>query len=117
MKKLEYYIIKIFQEMKLKENFETRYVIIEDSLLSIIKSEDDLGLYVKTEMILDGRSTKSFKFEKIIDGLYKVIWTDLFYYIIGEKERKDLSSTLDINKEIELIKVSSTPLSSYIKTL
>lgn len=117
MKKLEYYILKIFQEMKLKENLETRYVILEDSLLAIVKSEDDLGLYIKTEMILDGRSTKSFRFEKIIDGLYKVLWSDLFYFIIGEKEKKDLSSTLDINKEVELIQVSPTPLTSYIKTL
>jgi hypothetical protein len=116
MKKLEYYILKIFQDMMVKENFDSRYILLEDNLLCLIKPKNELDLFVKTELILDGRTLNTFRFDKVVDGLYKITWTDVFLYIVGNKNIKDIPYSV-ITKELELIKVSSNPLSNYIKTI
>lgn len=116
MKKLEYHILKVFQEMMLKENFSNRYITIDGDLLCLIKTPTELDLYIKTNLVLDGRSLKTFSFEKILDDLYKVKWSEIFLYVIGDLDKNELSTPL-LSKELELIRLSPSPLTNYLKTL
>jgi hypothetical protein len=116
MNKLEYYILKIFQKMMITNNTYNRYIYIEGNLLAIIKGEGELDLYVRTEVVLDGRVISSLRFSKVVDGLYKVVWSNQFLYLIGEIDKSKLQES-SLSKELELLSVSSSPLSNYIKTL
>lgn len=113
MNKLEYYILKIFQDMMLKENYISRYIQIEDHLLCVIKGSPELDLYIKTELVLEGRVLNMISFDKIEDSLYKVIWDKKFLYLIGDIDSKDSN----ISKELELLSLSDNPLSNYLKNL
>ena len=116
MNKLEYHILKLFQEMVLKKQYETRYLILDENLIAVVKGEKELEVYLKTEIVLEGRVLESFTFSKIVEGLYKLVWTDQFLYLVGEKNKEDVHHSIR-TKEIELLRVSSNPLSNCIKTL
>lgn len=116
MNKLEYHLLRIFQEMMVKNQTETRYLTLDDNLLALIKGEMELDLYIKTELVLEGRLLPSFSFSKVVDGLYKIIWSNQFLFLIGEKSKGEVHHSV-ITKELELLRVSSNPLTNYIKTL
>jgi hypothetical protein len=116
MNKLEFYILRIFQDMMIKNQNETRYLTLDSNLLALIKGDKELDLYVNTELVLEGRMLDSFSFSKVVEGLYKLNWSDQFLYLIGEKSKVDIHPSV-ITKELELLKVSSNPLTNYIKTL
>lgn len=123
MNKLEYKILKVFQELMIKDHSDPRYIMVDSELLCIIKGVEELDLYVKSEAPLDGRSVTMLKFSQINDNLYKVIWDPKFLYLIGNSETKTLkvesssASKAYISKELELLSLSDNPLTNYLKTL
>ena len=112
MNKLEYHILKIFQDMVLKEYSDPRYTTLDDELICIIKGPEEKDLYIKTEAPLEGRVLNMLQFSKIDNNLYKVIWSPKFLYLIGDKNQD-----ITVSKELELLSLSTNPLSNYIKTL
>lgn len=114
MNKLEYHVLKILQDMMLKEVTTPRYIDVEGNLICVKKGTPELDLYLKTELVLEGRRLNMFSFDKVDDCLYKVIWEDKFLYLVGSNTRdKDIK----YSKELELLSLSDNPLTNYLKTL
>lgn len=118
MKIFEKLVLEKFQESILGDEDYSSYIIYEDELIRVIfrkGMEDTLDLFFETSYRLDNIYTDSFVIKKIINNLYKVVWTDMFLYIIGEISI--IESGTDFDNDILAIARSNTPLSNYIKSL
>ncbi len=94
---------------------DIKYVELEKELISIIKGEGENEMYVSTECNLNNMGSELLTFIHITGKLYKVKWTDVFLYLIGEIEEQDVDPAL-LTKELRAIQVSKQPVTNYLKS-
>jgi len=119
MNKLEYYIIKFLQECVRSQSkgipLDIRYIELEKELLGIIKGEGENEMYVSTECNLNKMGSDLLTFIHITGKLYKIKWTDVFNFLIGEINESQVDPAL-LTKELRSIQLSKQPLTNYLKS-
>lgn len=119
MDKLEYYIIRYLQEClrvdDLSEIPDSRYLELDNELIAILKGKGESELYIVTECNLNNMGSDLMTYVKITDNLYKVEWTQIFNYLIGSIDESQVDQAL-LTKELQLIQVSSQPLTNFLKS-
>lgn len=116
MNKLEYYILKILQEMINDESLQLRYIELEGQLIAVKRGVEEAELYLVTECILDGRTSPMIEFSRVFNDVYKVTWTPRFKYLIGSIDSDEVP-VLQLTKELTLLRMSGSPISNYLKTI
>jgi hypothetical protein len=116
MNKLEYYIIKYLQEC-IRSNtkgipLDIKYVELESQLISIIKGDGENEMYVSTECNLNNMGSELLTFIHITGNLYKIKWTDVFRFLIGEINESQVDSAL-LTKELKALQISKQPLTNF----
>lgn len=119
MNKLENYIVEYLQYCFLIESMDhkpsARYIELERELILITKGTDDREIYLTSELNLFNMESPLMKCVKVIDTHYKIVWTDLFLYLIGELKDQDMDKNL-LTNELRMIRISKDPLTNYIKS-
>lgn len=120
MHRLEVYVVEFLQQCLLVEALDgsranNRYIELENELILMTKGVDEKEIYLSTECNLQNMESSLMKYVRVIDNHYKVVWSDIFLYLVGEKLEKDLAPTI-LTNEIRMIRLSSKPLTNYLKS-
>jgi hypothetical protein len=92
-----------------------KYIELESELILLSKGTEEREIYLTSECNLHNMESSLLKCVKIIDNHYKIVWSDIFLYLIGEKSDKDITPTL-LTNELRMLRISSKPLSNYLRS-
>lgn len=116
---LENHVVEYLQKCALTESLDQKihpkYIELEDELILITKGVDERELYLTSELILVNMESPLMKCVRVIDTHYRIVWTDLFLYLIGELEEKDMDKNT-LTNELRMFKISKDPLTNYMKS-
>lgn len=120
MDKLESLIIDFLQFSLVMESLNegkhlSKYIELENELILLTKGQDERDIYITTECNLHNMESTLLKCVKMIDNHYKIVWSDVFLYLIGEKSEVDLESNV-ITNELRMLKISQQPLTNFLKS-
>lgn len=92
-----------------------KYITLENELIAIIKGEGENELYIVTECNLNNMGSELITYKHVIDNVYRVVWSQVFRYLIGDISDSEIDSAL-LTNELKLIQLSSQPLTNYLKS-
>lgn len=120
MHKLECYVIEFLQYTKMMESLDSsknlnRYIELEDELLILTKGYEDREIIITTECNIHNMESTLIRCVKLIDNHYKVIWSDIFRYLIGELNESEVLGN-PLTNELRMLRLSDSPLSNYLRT-
>lgn len=120
MHRLEVYVVEFLQNCLMLESLDerknlNRYIELESELILLSKGTEEREIYLTSECNLHNMESSLIKCVKIIDNHYKIIWSDIFLYLIGEKNESEVNATL-LTNELRMLRISGKPLTNYLKT-
>lgn len=117
MKELEEALIEFLRNQLHNPKGKVKLTVIEGELINIIKGvEYDEELFLVTgsgSLGLHNMKTSLFELKEIHNGMYKVIWSPTFWYLIGDEER---SKDVTASNTLRLLKESASPLTNYLQS-
>lgn len=119
MYKLENYIVEYLQHCFLIESMNhkvsPKYIELENELILVTKGVDDRELYLTSELNLHNMESSLLKCVKTVDSNYRVIWSEIFLYLIGELPELEMDKSL-LTNELRMLRISKDPLTNYLKS-
>ena len=93
----------MMESLKLGRNLQ-RYIELENELILITKGTEEREIYLTTTCNLHNMESPLLKCTKIIDDHYKIVWSDIFLYLIGEISADALEPNV-LTNELKMLRI------------